>query len=268
MNRIPLSELFPVSRPLIGMVHLAPLPGSPGWGGSMDAVLERAVADAAALEAAGLDGMVVENYCDVPFYPESVPAETLAAMSVCVREVVRATRLPVGVNLLRNDGPGAVAIAAATGARFVRINVHTGVMATDQGLLTGRAFETTRLRRHLGVEVAIFADVWVKHAAPFPGAELEQSAEDAFHRGLADALIVTGSGTGKPTDLARVELVKRAVSAAPVLIGSGITPDTVSEALAVADGAIVGSAINVEGVAGNGVDPERARALVAALQAR
>ena len=266
MQRLSLNDLFSVSRPLIGMVHLAPLPGSPGWGGSMEAVIERAVRDAEALTAAGLDGMVVENYCDVPFYPEAVPPETLAAITVCVREVVRATRLTVGVNLLRNDGPGAIAVAAATGARFVRINVHTGVMATDQGLLTGRAFETMRLRQRLGAEVAVFADVWVKHAAPFPGAELEQSAEDAFHRGLADALIVTGSGTGKPTDPMRVDLIKRVLPEAPVLVGSGVTPDTVSEILAVADGAIVGTALNVDGVAGNGVDPERARALVAALR--
>ena len=264
---IPLATLFGSPRPLIGMVHLAPLPGSPRWGGSLDVVLERAVTDARALEAAGLDGLVVENYCDVPFYPESVPAETVAAMAVCVREVVKAVSLPVGVNLLRNDGPGAVAIAAVTGARFVRINLHTGMMATDQGFLSGRAYETTRLRQRLGAEVAIFADVWVKHATPFPGAELEQAAEDAFHRGLADALIVTGSGTGKTTDLARVERVKLSVSAAPVFIGSGFTSENAAHALSIADGAIVGSSICRGGVAGAGIDPELATALVRVVRA-
>jgi membrane complex biogenesis BtpA family protein len=263
-----LSDIFSVQRPLIGMVHLLPLPGSPGWGGSMRAVLERALADAAALEAAGFDGLMVENYNDVPFYPERVPAETAAAVAVCVREVVRAARLPVGVNLLRNDAEGALAIAHAAGARFIRVNVHTGVMATDQGLLTGRAYETTRLRQRLGAEVAIFADVWVKHAAPFPGAGLEQAAEDTFLRGLADALIVSGAGTGKRTDLARVDVVKRAVPQAPVFIGSGVTAATVSETLAVADGAIVGSDASQGGIAGAGIDPERAAALVQALQAR
>jgi membrane complex biogenesis BtpA family protein len=259
-------ELFGRDRPLIGMVHLLPLPGAPGWGGSMARVLERARADAAALESAGLDGLLVENYGDVPFYPESVPAETLAAMTVCVGEVVRAARLPVGVNLLRNDAPGAIAVAHAAGARFVRVNVHTGLMATDQGLLIGRAHETLRLRARLGAEVALFADVWVKHASPFPGAELPQAAEDTFRRGLADALIVSGSGTGKPADLSRVEQVKRAVPEAPVLIGSGITPESARAALAVADGAIVGSALEREGRAGAGVDPERAAALVASVK--
>jgi hypothetical protein len=179
---------------------------------------------------------------------------------------VKAVRIPVGVNLLRNDGPGAVAIAAVTGARFVRINVHTGMRATDQGLLSGRAYETMRVRQRLGADVAIFADVWVKHATPFPGAELEQAAEDAFHRGLADALIVTGSGTGKTTDLARVELVKRAVPEAPVFIGSGLAAENAAHALSIADGAIIGSSICRGGVAGTGIDAERARELLRAAR--
>ncbi len=265
--RISLQSIFAPSRPLIGMIHLRALPGSPGWEGSLAAVVERAVEDAAALESAGFDGVLVENYNDVPFYPERVPAETVAAMAVCVREVTRATRLPVGINVLRNDGPSALGIAVATGARFVRINVHTGVMATDQGLLTGKAHETIRLRARLNAEVAIFADVWVKHAAPFPGTELQQAAEDLYYRGLADALVVTGSGTGKPTDLARVDLLKRALPAAPLFIGSGISAETASEALAIADGAIVGSAIAHNGIAGRGIDPQRAAALIAAITA-
>jgi membrane complex biogenesis BtpA family protein len=262
--RIVTAEIFGNRKPLIGMVHLLPLPGAPGWQGSMDSVLARALADAAALEAAGLDGLLVENYADVPFYPERAPAETIAALAVCAREVIRSTRLPVGVNLLRSDGPGALAVAHAAGARFVRINVHSGVMATDQGLLSGRAHETLRLRRQIDAQVAIFADVWVKHAAPLPGSDLAQAAEDTFHRGMADALIVSGSGTGKPADLARVDAVRKAVPDAPVLIGSGVTPDTVAAALARADGAIVGSALARDGMAGAGVDPDRAAALVRA----
>jgi membrane complex biogenesis BtpA family protein len=264
--RIKLSDLFRAKRPLIGMVHLLPLPGSPGYGGGMDAVIQHAVRDAEALEAAGLDGLMVENYGDLPFYPGGVPPETLAALAVCVREVVGIVRLPVGVNLLRNDAEGALAVAHAAGARFIRVNVHTGVMLADQGVLTGRAHETVRLRARLGAKVAIFADVWVKHATPFPGAELEQAAEDTFHRGMADALIVSGSGTGKPTESGHVTLVRRAVPEAPVLVGSGVTPETVSEALAIGDGAIVGSSLARGGVAGAGIDPERAAALVRALQ--
>lgn len=261
----PFPALFP-NRPLIGMVHLAALPGAPHWGGSMDAVLERAVADAKALTEAGFDAVLVENYNDIPFFPDRVPAETVAAMAVCVREVTRSVSVPVGVNVLRNDGLTALGIAAATGARFIRINVHTGVMAADQGLLIGKAHVTLRARQALGADVLIFADVWVKHAAPFPGAELEQAAEDTFRRGLADALIVTGSSTGKETDLAQIDLIRRAVPEAPILVGSGVTPQSVSEVLGLADGAIIGSAASWSGVGGRGVDPGRARELVEALQ--
>jgi len=260
-----LSELFHRERPLIGMVHLLPLPGAPRYGGSLEAILQRATSDTARLEEAGLDGVMVENYGDVPFYPERVPPETLAALTVCAREVVRATRLPVGVNVLRNDALAALSIAHAAGAQFIRVNVHSGVMLADQGVLAGRAHETLRLRAVLRSDVGIFADVWVKHATPLPGTELEQVAEDTFRRGLADALIVSGSGTGRAADLTRVALVKRAVPEAPVLVGSGVTPETVSEALAVADGAIVGSALQQGGVGGAEVDPERARTLIAAL---
>lgn len=259
-----LSSIFAVARPVIGMVHLLPLPGSPACRASMTEIIDRALSDAGALEGGGLDGLLVENYGDIPFYPGPVPTETLTAMAVVTREVVRAAGLPVGVNVLRNDAAGALSAAHAAGARFVRVNVHTGVMAADQGLLTGAAHETLRLRARLGAEVAILADVWVKHASPLPGADLEQAAQDAFHRGLADALIVTGSGTGKATDLARVAAVKRAVPEAPVLVGSGITPETISEALRTADGAIVGSALKRGGDPNAEVDPDRVRGLVLA----
>lgn len=268
MHPIPLSEIFGNARPLIGMVHLLPLPGSPRWGGSMTAVIERAVADASALEAAGFDGVLVENYLDAPFYPERVPVETATALAVCAREVVRSVRVPVGVNVLRNDAEAALAVALAAGGRFVRVNVHTGAMLADQGLLTGRAHETLRLRGRLGGEgIALFADVWVKHAVPLPGADLQRTAEDTFYRGLADALIVTGPGTGRATDPERVTLVREAVPEAPVLVGSGVTAEVAARVLAVADGAIVGSAVQRDGRAGQGVDPERAAAFVRAARA-
>src|SRR5438552_6829584 len=108
---IPLTNIFTSRRPLIGMVHLLPLPGAPLWAGSMDAVLDRAMTDAAALEDAGLDGLLVENYNDAPFYPESAPPETVAALAICVREVVRASGLPVRVDLLRSYAAGGPGVA-------------------------------------------------------------------------------------------------------------------------------------------------------------
>ena len=165
------------------------------------------------------------------------------------------------MNLLRNDAAGALGIAAAAGARFIRVNVHTGVMATDQGLLRAARGRPSACGPGSAPRWRSSPTSWgVKHAASFPGSELEDAAEDTFRRGLADALIVSGRATGKKTDLALVDLVKRAVPEAPVLIGSGLTPETAPEALAVADGAIVGSTLQQDGRAGNPVDPRRAAA--------
>ena len=159
-----LQGLFPLSRPVVGMVHLLPLPGAPGWGGPLGKVVARAVEEARILSEEGMDGVMVENYGDIPFHPGAVPPETVAAMAVVVRAVMEAVEVPVGVNVLRNDAHGALAVAAATGARFIRVNVHTGAMWTDQGLIQGRAHETLRLRRTLAPGVAILADVLVKHS--------------------------------------------------------------------------------------------------------
>lgn len=252
-------------RPLIiGMVHLLPLPGAPRAAASLDEVRERALADARALAAGGVDGIIVENFGDAPFHPDSVPAETIAAMTVLTADVVRAVGLPVGVNVLRNDAAAALAVAAAAGARFIRVNVHTGAMLTDQGWITGRAHETLRLRARLAPDVAIAADVLVKHATSPPGLEPARAAEDTWHRGLADALIVSGAATGKATDIERIRAVKAAVPEATVWAGSGIGPDTIADVLAVADGAIIGTAFQRGGRPGAPVEPERVRAVLAA----
>ena len=257
---------------LIGVVHLLPLPGAakaPARAAdAMRAVLERALADARALEDGGLDGVIVENFGDVPFHGAKVPAATVAAMSAVAGELRRAVRRPLGVNVLRNDVNAALAIAAGCGLDFVRVNVHAGAMVTDQGVLEGDAAATLAERRRLGADhVLILADVLVKHATPLAGtreALLPQLAEDTFRRGLADALVVTGAGTGKATPLGDVATVKKAVPEAPVLVGSGVTLETVKDVLATAQGAIVGTWFKEEGRVDRPVDVERVRRFVAA----
>ena len=263
-----IDNLWSGSPVLIGMVHLPALPGAPRWAGTTRGVLERAVADATALARAGFDGVIVENYMDAPFHPGAVPPVTVAAMTRAVSAVVEAVDIPVGVNVLRNDAAAALSIAVVTGAAFIRVNVHTGAMWTDQGLLTGSAHETLRLRRALGAEIAIFADVHVKHATPPAGASLTEAAADAWSRGLADALVVSGSGTGRATPAADVTEVGRSAPDAPVFLGSGVTADTVGALPAAARGAIVGTAVMHDGVAGGGVDPARADAFVRAARTR
>jgi len=265
VNRQDISTIWPGGRPLIGMVHLLPLPGAPRWGGSMESVVDRASTDAAALENAGFDGVIVENFSDVPFFRGTVPPETVAGMTAGVRAVRRATSLPVGVNVLRNDARAALGIAVATGARFIRINVHTGSMWTDQGLIEGDAAETLRARRALGSDVLVLADVHVKHATPPTGSRLEDAAADTWHRGMANALVVSGPGTGQETRLDDLERVRGAVPEATVLVGSGATEDSAKTLLELASGLIVGSTVMLDGRAGTGVDPARAAAFVHAV---
>ena len=252
--------IFPEGKPLIGVIHLPPLPGSPRHaGGGLEPVIARALADLAALEEGGVDGAIVENFGDRPF-PKRASKATVAAMSVVVRELVREARVPLGVNVLRSDGEAALAIAAAAGARFIRVNVFCGVAFTDQGIIEGDARAILRLRTALGARVAILADVHVKHAHHL--GTLAEAARDAA-RNLADALIITGSGTGEaasPDDVA----VAREASGLPVLVGSGITPGNIRR-FGAADGFIVGTYLKRDGMTEAPVDPARVRALRAAL---
>lgn len=267
MRRIALNDLFTTRYPLIGMLHAPPLPGAPRWQPPFRNLVERVLADAETLAAGGVDGLMIENYGDVPFFAGAVPAETVAALAVLAREVRAACPLPLGINVLRNDAGAALAIAAATGAAWIRVNVHTGAMLTDQGWITGRAADTLRTRRTLGADVAIFADVLVKHATPPAGLTAEAAARDTWERGLADALIVTGAATGAATDAGRVQQVRAAVPGAPVLVGSGLTADSAAALLRHADGAIVGSAFQRDGRAGEPVERARVERLVAAVRA-
>lgn len=258
--------LWPVETPVVGMVHLLPLPGSPGYNGSMEAVLQRARQDSARLWEGGVDGLLVENYGDRPFFPGAVPAATTAAMAAVVAELSSSAPVPVGVNVLRNDAAGALAVAAAGGARFIRVNLHTGSMFTDQGLLQGRAHETLRIRKELCPDVAILADVFVKHGTPPPNTRLEETARDTWIRGLADGLILTGTETGRPTELSLLPILRDALPPGTrIWIGSGVTLDNANRAAKVADGLIVGSAFQKGGVAGNGVEADRVHAVMDAL---
>lgn len=250
-------------RPLlIGVVHLLPLPGAPLHGGSMEQVLAAAHADGEALRAGGCDAIIVENFGDTPFYPDRVPAETIASMALALGRVIDAAgSLPVGVNVLRNDAPAALGLCAATGASFLRVNVHTSAAVTDQGVLEGRAAWTMRERARLCPDVAVLADVHVKHASPLGSETAAEAAGDAFQRGLADAIIITGSGTGKQPSGEILTHVRRHVGRRPLLIGSGLTDANAQRLLETADGAIVGTWFKKDGDVSRPVDADRVRRL-------
>lgn len=243
-------------RAVFGMVHLQPLPGSPLFT-SLDEVISAAVADARAIRDGGCDGFAIENYGDRPFTRGRVEAETVAAMTRVILAVLAEVRMPFGVNVLRNDVRSALAIAAVTGASFVRVNVHTGAFVTDQGLIEGDAYATLRARTSLAPSCLIFADYLVKHATPLG----EVSAADLRERGLADALIVTGAATGAAASPDRLRSLRSQVDA-PLLVGSGLTAENAAD-FADADGVIVGTSLKTNGI----VDAGRVEGVVRAFKA-
>ncbi|ESP89143.1 BtpA/SgcQ family protein [Candidatus Halobonum tyrrellensis] len=266
-----LEPTFGTDAPVVGMVHLPPLPGAPRFEGSRAELFDRARADAASLDAGGVDAVLVENFGDAPFYPDDVPKHVVASMTRAVGEVREAVDVPVGVNVLRNDAEAALSVAAAGGAAFVRVNVHTGARLTDQGVVEGTAHETLRLRERLDADVRILADHDVKHSAPLATPEFAaESLVDAVERGLADAVVVSGPATGRGVDEGDLRAVVRrrdeAGLDAPVFVGSGVTADTVGDLLDVADGVVVGTALKADGDVAEPVSAERVRELVAAAR--
>jgi hypothetical protein len=232
----------------------------------MARIVEAALADAHTLADAGFDALIVENFGDAPFYPDRVPPETVAGLAVAIAALAREVALPLGVNALRNDARAALGIAATTGARLVRVNVHLGAAVADQGVLEGRAYDTMRARAALAPGVALLVDLDVKHARPLGGAAapLDLLAEEAVLRGLADAVIVTGPTTGRAPALDALAAARRGAGGAPVLAGSGATPETAAEIARRADGVIVGTALKRGGRTEAAVDPQRAAAFVRA----
>ena len=214
-----------------------------------------ALRDAEALARGGVNAVIFENFGDVPFLTGPVPPEAIAAMAVVIDRVAKSIDVPFGVNVLRNDPIAALGLAYATGGEFIRVNVHTGVMVTDQGIIEGGAAETVRRRSGLGADVKLLADVLVKHAVPLGEQDIRDAAKAAVQRGLADALIVTGPFTGEEADMSDVRVVKEAApEGTPVLVGSGVTEGNIGAYLEWADGVIVGTSVKVGGEVSNPVD--------------
>jgi len=250
---------------LIGVIHLRPLPGSPRFRGKFEEIIRAAVKDAQAYENGGAHAVFIENFGDVPFTKGSVGPETIASMTAAGCAIREAVKLPIGFNVLRNDAQGALALCCACDGSFIRVNVHTGAMLTDQGLIEGNACGSLRFRQQICPQSKIFADVHVKHAVPLGNWTIENSARDMIERGLADALIVSGSGTGIAAALEDVRRVRGACADSKILLGSGVTVANLKTFLPIADGFIVGTSLKKSGRIGNPVDPHRVAALVRAM---
>jgi membrane complex biogenesis BtpA family protein len=257
-----LSEWTHVAKPVIGMIHLPPLAGAPRFDSSRR-IHDLVLPDAQALATGGVHGLMMENFGDVPFYPGRVPASVVAQMTALAVDIRRRfPALPLGINVLRNDGLSALAIAHAVGAQFIRVNILCGARLADQGLIQAIAHDLLRERAVLQADVKIFADVDVKHSAPLAKVSLADEVEDTLHRGLADALIVSGAGTGKATDPTHLVDVRAAAGDAPIFVGSGVSLQNIHHYLPYADGFIIGTAFKRDGDPANPVDVQKVREIV------
>jgi len=261
MSKPPL--LTPGKCALVGMVHLLPLPGSPRWGGDINAVLEAARRDADALVAGGCDLLLVENMGDVPYLRGSVAPETVAAMGRATATVVD-FGLPTGVQVLAAANREALGVAVAAGAHFIRAEGFAYAHVADEGWIDAAAGPLLRARQALGSTIEVWADIQKKHSAHAVTADL--SLADWAHGAVfcgADAVVVTGTATGAPTAPSDVEAA--ASAGCPVVVGSGVNPDNVGTVADSAAAIIVGSWLKQDGDWRNPVDVQRVRRLRSAL---
>jgi len=259
-------SIFGAPRALIGVLHLPALPGTARAQLGLDAVVETVLAEARQYQAAGFQGLMIENMHDRPYLKGAVGPEVVAAMAVVGREV-RRTGLPLGVQVLAGANREALAVALACGAAFVRVEGFVFAHVADEGVIEASAGDLLRYRRAIGAEgVRVFADVKKKHSSHALTADVSiTETARAAEFFLADGVIVTGTTTGQPADPQEVKAVQEAVRIA-TLVGSGITAPNLA-AYAAADGFIVGSWVKRDGLWSNPLDPGRLQALVSAFRA-
>ncbi len=252
---------FEADHPIVGVVHLRPLPGAPRYDGDAARILAQAVGDALALAEGGADAIMVENFGDTPFFATEVPRETVAWMTRIAGAIRGRTDLPLGICVLRNDARAALAVAHAVEARFIRVCILGLPRVTDQGLVEGNACDLLRDRARLGADVRIWADVDIKHSyALAQGYSIERDAADLVSRSHADALVVTGSATGKSIQETHLGALHGRFGA-PVLVGSGVTAQSVGDFVGRCDGFIVGTGLKDGGSIDARIDAGRVQAL-------
>lgn len=261
-----IETLFGVQRALIGVVHLQALPGTPSHATPIPQIVAAAVEEARMFQAAGFDGLILENMHDRPYTKRSAGPEIVASMTAAARAVGDAVDLPFGVQILAGANREALAVAQASGAAFVRVEGFVFAHVADEGLMEADAGDLLRYRKAIGASVIrIFADIKKKHSSHALTADVDlvetaQAAE--FFQ--ADGVVVTGAATGRPADPIEVDAVSTAVGV-PTLVGSGITEQNIAE-FGTVDAFIVGSSVKVDGLWSNPMDPARLEALARAFR--
>ncbi len=260
-------QLFNTRKPLIGMVHVEALPGTPRAKYDMATIIDRALSEARMLEQAGFHAIMIENMHDTPYITPPAGPEIVASMSVVAKHIRTNINLPLGIQVLASANKAALAVALAAGADFIRAEGFVFGHVADEGYIESCAGELLRYRKQIGAEhIAVFTDIKKKHASHAITADIDISetakASEFF---LSDGLIVTGVSTGQMADKNDLQKVK-SVTSLPVLVGSGITAENIEEYIPVADGLIIGSSLKHDGAWSNSLDESRLKRMLSAYK--
>ena len=261
-----MNSLFSRSKPIIGVIHVGALPGTPRSSHTVSELVTTARSEARLYRESGVDGVIIENMHDLPYLRGEVGAEIVAAMTAVALEVKHECGLPVGVQILAGANLEAMAVAHAAGLDFIRAEGYAYAHVADEGFIQSSAAKLLRFRKMIGAErVQVWTDVKKKHAAHAITADvsLGETAETVEFMGV-DCVIVTGSATGKPPTVEDVNEAKSHCGL-PVFLGSGITDTNIVDFFDHADGFIIGTAFKVDGLWSNTVDPVRVSRVMTAL---
>ena len=253
-----------MNKTIIGMLHLLPLPGSPNYSGDFNEILDRAKQDLDNLLEGGISTVNIENYGDVPFSKNPAKPITVSAFTKIVSKLESDFDFDFGVQVMRNDALAGLSIAEITGASFIRVNVLSGDVVAEEGIIEGDARSVMDLKKLLNSKVKVFADVLVKHAVPIGNQDLRLTAKATVERNLADGIIVTGDITGEEASVNDLKLLKEEIDK-PILIGSGINKENANLFLEHCDGVIVGTSLKEAGMTNNPISKDRVIQFVKSL---
>jgi membrane complex biogenesis BtpA family protein len=258
MHQKTFQDIFPAGKPVIGMIHVPALPGTPKHNLEIKKIINLCVSEALLLKNKGLDGIMIENMHDIPYVKRKAGPEIVAVMTVTGNEIKRATQLPCGIQILAGANKEALAAAHAAGLDFIRAEGFVFGHLADEGYMDADAGELLRFRKQMDAEnILILTDIKKKHSshAITSDVSITETAKAASFF-LSDGLIITGKSTGNPADIKEVEEVKKS-SELPVLIGSGLTDKNIHTYFHLGDGFIVGSWFKKDGLWSNDPDPKR-----------
>jgi len=260
-------NLFNLNKPIIGMIHVDALPGTPKYKGSIKAIIEKAIEEATLYQSLGIKVLMIENMHDVPYLNRNVGPEITSMMTVILYEIKRQIDLPLGIQILAGANKEAIASAHSAGADFIRAEGFVFAHVADEGMFNSDAGELLRYRKEIGAEnILVFTDIKKKHSSHSITTDIDivetAKAAEFF---LSDGVIITGSSTGKEPSLTEIRSVKSNVGL-PVLAGSGITAENINAYLAYCDAFIIGSYFKQEGKWFNPIDPERVKMLLTKIK--